>query len=436
MRAKASVVLIVAIIFPVISVVSLALRVPLARAVSLTLGADGAELAMDHVTVLYVSRPGGETTPILRVGDSVPGGTISEFGVPYQLIGGRVLFGADIIDAGQHESWDIFIASPGTHGGTQITRELEHTAVSPGCAPRFIEDPSPVASADGAIAFVAPVQSGGDAVFVSREGELRCAARTGDKTDGGHRIARFAFGSMQLGADGTTIVANAFVRGGRVSHAALWWHDDPLAIVEITPTRGISEIAVEGETAPGGNRYAVLGLPALATTRGEVVFADDGPGENSVYVSEHGRTRLVLERGAASPGGTIIYIGQGRPGIASDGTIALRGASRSREMILRLNQRGRIRVVATARETASAPGELASFGDPVAPIGAATIFPAMDSAGAEGIFFVDPHGAIHEVDSAPVHNAAFEIDAPARHFVASPTLSVAPDGSFCYLGGR
>lgn len=122
--------------------------------------------------------------------------------------------------------------------------------------------------------------------------------------------------------------------------------------------------------------------------------------------------------------------------MAPDGTIALRGASRSREMILRLNQHGRIRVVATARETASAPGELASFGDPVAAVGAATFFPALDSAGDQGVFFADRGGSIHEVDSAPLHNAAFEIDAPARHFVASPTLSVAPDGSFCYLGGR
>jgi hypothetical protein len=436
MRAKASVVLIAAIILPVISVIGLALRVPLARAVSLTLGADGAELAMDHVSVLYASRPGGGAIPILRVGDPVPGGRISEFGVPHQLSGGRVLFGADIIDARQHESWDIFIANPDAHGDIEVTRALEHAAVSPGCTPRFVEDPSPIANADGAMAFAAPVKPGVDAVFVYREGELRCVAHTGDKTDRGHQIARFSFGSLQLAADGATIVANAYLRGGGVSHAALWWHDDPLAIVEITPARTISEIAVEGEPAPGGNRYAVLSLPALAGAHGKVVFADDGPGENSVYVFEYGRTHLALERGSASPGGPIIYIGQGRPGIAPDGTIALRGASRSCEMILRLDHRGQIRVVATARETASAPGDLASFGDPVAPVGAATIFPALDSAGDQGVFFADPRGSIHEVDSAPLHDAAFEIAAPARHFVATPTLSVAADGSFCYLGGR
>lgn len=261
MRAKASAILFVAIIFSIISFAGL---VPRAQAVSLTLGAGGAELAMDHVAVLYASRPGGSAVPILRVGDPAPGGTISEFGVPYQLIGGRVLFGADIIDAAQHESWDIFVANPGAHGDIQVTRALEHAAVSPGCAPRFVEDPSPVANADGAIAFAAPVKPGPDAVFVYREGELRCVARTGDKTDRGHQIARFSFGSLQLAADGATIVANAYLRGGRVSHAALWWHDDPLAIVEIAPGRPISEIAVEGETAPGGKRYAVLGPPALA----------------------------------------------------------------------------------------------------------------------------------------------------------------------------
>lgn len=429
MRAKASAILVVAIIFSIISLTGPA------QAVSLTLGADGAELAMDHVAVLYASRPGGSAVPILRVGDSAPGGTISEFGAPYQLIGGRVLFGADVIDAAQHESWNIFVANPGAHGDIQVTRALEHAAISPGCAPRFVEDPSPVANADGAIAFAAPVKPGIDALFVYREGELRCVARTGDKTDRGHQIARFSFGSLQLAADGATIVANAYLHGDGVSHAALWWHDDPLAIVEIAPGRPISEIAVEGETAPGGKRYAVLGLPALAGANGEVVFADDGPGENSVYVFEHRRTRLALERGAASPGGPIIYIGQGRPGMAPDGSIALRGASRSREMILRLDQRGRIRIVATAHET-SAPGELTSFGDPVAAVGAATIFPALDSAGDQGVFFADPRGSIHEVDTAPLHDAAFEIDAPARHFVASPTLSVAPDGSFCYLGGR
>lgn len=432
MRAKAYSIL-VAIIF---SITGLGFHLTRARAVSLTFGADGAESAMDHVNVLYASAPGGGAVAMLRVGDSIPGGTISEFGAPYQLSGGRVLFGADIIDAAQHESWDIFIANPVAHGETQVTRALEHAAVSPGCAPSFIEDPSPVADDSGAIAFAAPVRSGGDAVFVYRAGELRCVARTGDKTDRGRQIAKFSFGSLQLAASGETIVANAFVRGGRAPHAALWWHDDPAAIVEITSARPISEIAVEGEVAPGGKRYAVLGPPALAGARGEIVFADDGPGENSVYIYEHGRTRLALERGSASPGGAIIYIGQGRPGIASDGTVALRGASRSREMIMRLDRRGRIRVAATARETASAPGELASLGDPAVPLGGATIFPALDSSGEQGIFFSDARGAIHEVDSAPVHDAAFEIGAPARHYVATPTLSVAPDGSFCYLGGR
>lgn len=416
-------------------------HVPRARAVSLTFGPGGAAVAMEHVSVLYAGRPGGAVVPIVRVGDRAPGGTISELGVPYQLSGGRVLFGATIIDSGQHESWDILIANPAAHGDTQITRALEHAAVAPGCAPHFVEDPSPVANKQGTIAFAAPAKSGGDAIFLYREGELRCSAHTGDTTDRGHQIAKFSFGSMALAPAGTTIIASAYLRGGpsRAARSALWWHDDPLAIVEIAPGRPIAEIAVEGEIAPGGKRYGVLGLPALAGARGAgaVVFADDGPGENAVYIFDHARARRALERGAATSAGAITFIGTGRPGLAPDGTIALRGASGPREIIMRLDRRGQVRIVATAIDSDPAPsGALASFGDPIAAVGPATIFPAMDSTGQQGIFLADPRGSVHQVDSAPLHDAAFEVDAPARHYVASSTLSTAADGGFCYLGGR
>ena len=227
---------------------------------------------------------------------------------------------------------------------------------------------------------------------------------------GGIGSQDFRSAACNSAADGATIVANAFVRGGRVSHAALWWHDDPLAIIEIAPGR----YRFPRSRSKARPRLAANATPCsvcpLWQGRAEKSFSPmTAPAKIRSTFSNIAERALCSSAAPQAPAARSSTSDRDGPGWRSDGTIALRGASRSREMILRLDQRGRIRVVATARETASAPGELGEFRRSCCRRSARRrSFPRMDSAGTRESFSWTRSGTIHEVDSAPVHDAAFE----------------------------
>ncbi len=419
--------------------------VPRADAISLRLGSDGAESAMDSVSMLYATRSNGTIEPVIGAGDEVPGGTITELGNPFEMPDGRVIFGARVESPQQNQSWDMFVADPDSPAPHQVSRVLNTAKSASDCAPVLKIDPTPVAEPSGAIAFTSFTSCGGDAVFVLDGGKLTRALYDGETTNRGHAISHIALGSLQMASD-RTLVVSAYLHAGAHSrsHRGLWWHNEPLSIVEVTPRGAVKEIAVEGQSAPGGGHYGVFGLPTVATgwTLGVretfVMFTDDMPhGGNSLFISESGRTRRELARGAETSEGDLTYIGPGRPAPADDGTVAMRVGSGQRSLIVRVDSHGNVKVLAkTSSEDSSALNAMHSFGDPVFVAGSRTIFPATDSADSQGIYAADGNGTVHEVDSGPLYDVGFGTDLPARHSVAGETLSVAPDGSFCYLGGK
>jgi hypothetical protein len=289
----------------------------------------GNSLQVDTPAALYASDAGGHLVKIVGRGARVPGGgTIADFGTPAIATDGSVYFGADVRSEGS-AAWRIFRADPNAAGGVRVTLVLRDSEKPTACRPLPKSDPQPVASADGSFVFIASNQLNRSALFRYANGRLDCPVRTGDRTAQGHAISSLGFGSAAAAEDGSVIFGGSIFGDRDAGERA--------AILLLGPRGLAQEIAVEGNPAEDGKRYGRgFGLPSISnSTGGDLVsFVNRGRDGSSLFVGSTMHPHRATTTGVRTAAGTLTYISPGRPSMAEDGAVAVRGASGDRTMIL------------------------------------------------------------------------------------------------------
>jgi hypothetical protein len=150
------------------------------------------------------------------------------------------------------------------------------------------------------IAFPAAILKGPvlGGIFVAGTRELRLLVGAGDPAPGGApngaMILRF---SERLALDEEDGIAfGAYVGGGGIAREA---------VLRIGPD-GLVALAIEGETAPGGGRYAGFGPWPTAGPAGMTAFVaalDSGPGPLAVFAGSVGHMERVATMGETLPSG-------------------------------------------------------------------------------------------------------------------------------------
>ena len=158
----------------------------------------------------------------------------------------------------------------------------------------------PALNNSGVIAFPAAILKGPvlGGIFVSGTRELRLLVGAGDpapgEAPGGAMILRF---SERLALDEEDGIAfGAYVGGGGIAREA---------VLRIGPD-GLVALAIEGETAPGGGRYAGFGPWPTAGPAGMTAFVaalDSGPGPLAVFAGSVGHMERVATMGETLPSG-------------------------------------------------------------------------------------------------------------------------------------
>ena len=413
---------------------ALILAAPLnAHAVSLSLNGTGASLQTDATQVVYASDSNGVSTLITGIGMPAPdGGTITDVGVPSMMPDGRVIFGAETQpkDPALKPRWNIYIGNADAVPSHRVIAALNPKATVGDCTPAFRGDPYPVADMDDNISFMSMVPHGRDALFFYSHGILSCLAKAGADTNEGHEMAVLSFGSPQMG-DGGQVVFNAFLDGDAKGSG----HRQALLIA--SPTRGVSELAVEGEYGPNHTLYQrPFGLPtALSSPVGTLVsFTAKTPSGAALFLYSGGSMTRILTTGTLTPLGPVSYLSPGRPGLMADGTTAVLAGCAHTPAIFRLSrqrldlriQRGQLTPFGT---------ELESLGDPVLTASGAMFVGATDSDDHEKLFVLSGDDAFFEVGE-PELIYRIAMGASKHHSIFTGTLTVNQHGDFAYLGGR
>ncbi|MBV9288132.1 MAG: hypothetical protein JO288_09950, partial [Hyphomicrobiales bacterium] len=173
----------------------------------------------------------------------------------------------------------------------------------------------PALNNSGVIAFPAAILKGPALGGISIAGArpLALAVRAGDKTPSGAMIQRV---SERITIDESDdITFGAFVGGNGSLRGA----------VLRAGANGLTEIAVEGEPAPGGGRYAGFAPWPTAGSDGDIAFIaalDDAPGPLAVFAGPVGELQRVAMVGEKLPQGGRI----GRFPLNAIASIAAHGA--------------------------------------------------------------------------------------------------------------
>lgn len=405
-----------------------------AYAVSLTLEGHGASLQMDDAQAVYASDENGVSTLITAAGMPAPagGGTITEVGVPSMMPDGRVIFGAESQpkDSNLKPKWNIYIGNPDAVPSHRLITALNPKALVGDCVPAFKGDPYPVADSDGNIAFMSLVPHGRDALFLYSHGVLTCLAKAGMKTNEGHEIAVLGFGSPQMGDTGE-VIFNAFL-GDSAQKAG---HRQSLLMV--SPSRGVTELAVEGAYGPNHTQYQrPFGLPAAVPgAQGTTIaFTAKTPSGGALFVYSGGTMSRVLPTGTLTPLGPVTYLSPGRPGLMADGTTAVLAGCARTPAVFRLRQQ-RLDLRIQRGQLTPFGTELESLGDPVLTAAGAMFLGATDTDQHEKLYVLSPDDAFSEVGEAElIYRIA--LAASKHHSIFTGTLTVNEHGDFAYLGGK
>src|SRR5229473_105035 len=236
-------------------------------------------------------------TKAAAVGDAVPGGgVLSEFArhpVPALNDAGKIAFGANV--AGAHATEGIFLAADD---------RLKAIALSGTDAPgvqngTFVEFDAPVLNNRDEIAFVGTVRRGRETLqvlYLYSGGVLRKLVAGGDPAPRGGSFDRF----------GLPVINNK----GVVAFVAHLGSGTSSEAVLVANASGMTQLAIVGESAPGGGRFAAFGPWPNFGPSASVAFVaaiDDGPGTLGIYVGTRGALRRVtmvgdrLANGGAVP---------------------------------------------------------------------------------------------------------------------------------------
>jgi hypothetical protein len=282
-------------------------------------------------------------TRILKVaalGDAAPGGgTLSEFAkhpLPALNDAGKVAFGAAI--AGGRASEGVFLASNGS---------LKTIALSGSDAPgilsgTFVEFDLPALNNLDDVVFLATVRRGRETLpvlYLWSNGRLRKLVGAGDLVPGGGTFAQFgvpAINNKGVVAFPATVERGKVLGGlflaGTVSPrllvgagemaptgAMLTRFSERISLSDAdnvafgahlgtgtraegvfvaNPVSGITQVAIVGDEAPGGGRFAGFGPWPTISADGAVAFIaglDDAPGPLGLYVAgENGLSRIAM----------------------------------------------------------------------------------------------------------------------------------------------
>jgi hypothetical protein len=318
---------------------------------------------VEIASALYVAGPGGAAMKIAQIGDSVAGGgVLSQIGRPAMGARGSVAFSAEV-QTRAGSQWEIFQVHPGA-AMIELRPLLAGSTASARCRPELKVDPEVSVSADGSIYFLASAAGGRSALFRLANGKLTCPVSAGDRTAQGHSITSIYFGTAQVASNGIAIFkARLMSAGGRCKCGAA-----REAVLLSAPGHGASEVALEGERAPGGGRYAGhFGAPAVAGSGSGVIvsFTDrDDRGKSALFLGPPRRLARTIVTGAATPAGKLTYLSDGAPGISDAGYVAIRFASGDRSGILSIRD-GEPAVAAREGDTAPGGWKIAGFDDPI-----------------------------------------------------------------------
>src|ERR1700730_13573230 len=291
-----------------------------------------------------------EITKAAAVGDAVPGGgVLSEFArhpLPALNDAGKIAFGASV--AGARAPEGIFLAAEG---------RLKVIALSGTDAPSvrngtFVEFDTPVLNNRDEIAFVGTVRRGRETLqvlYLYSGGVLRKLVAGGDPAPRGGRFDRFrlpvinnkgvvAFPAiLEQGA----VLGGIFVAGARelrllvgageigpggamlvrFSERAAIDDEDNVAFVAhlgsgtsseavlVANASGLTQLAIVGESAPGGGRFAAFGPWPNCGPNATVAFVaaiDAGPGSLGIYLGTPGAIHRVAMVGDHLANGGVI----------------------------------------------------------------------------------------------------------------------------------
>ena len=289
-------------------------------------------------------------TKAAAVGDAVPGGgVLSEFArhpLPALNDAGKVAFGANV--AGARTTEGIFLAA---------NNRLKAIALSGTDAPgvrngTFVEFDAPVLNNRDEIAFVGTVRRGREtlqALYLYSGGVLRKLVAGGDPAPRGGTFDRFGLpainnkgvvafpaivehgsilgGIFAVGASELHLLVGAGEIGpggemlARFSERAAIDDEDNVAFVAhlgsnaaseallIASPSGLTQLAIVGESAPGGGRFSAFGpWPNFGRTAtiAFVAAVDDGPGPLGIYIGNPGAIRRVAMVGDRLANGGVL----------------------------------------------------------------------------------------------------------------------------------
>jgi hypothetical protein len=289
-------------------------------------------------------------TKVAAVGDAVPGGgVLSEFArhpLPSLNDAGKVAFGATV--AGARATEGIFLAAD---------NRVKAIALSGADAPgvqngTFVEFDAPALNNRDEIAFVGTVRRGRETLqvlYLYSGGVLRKLVAGGDAAPRGGSFDRFGLpainnkgmvvfpaivehgailgGIFTVGSSELHLLVGAgeIGPGGamlvRFSERAAIDDEDDVAFVAhlgqgasseallIANASGLTQLAIVGESAPGGGRFSAFGpWPNFgpSATVAFVAAVDDGPGPLGIYIGNPGAIRRVAMVGDRLVNGGII----------------------------------------------------------------------------------------------------------------------------------
>ncbi|HUA35956.1 MAG TPA: hypothetical protein VMA09_20260 [Candidatus Binataceae bacterium] len=399
-----------------------------ASAVSFKLGGlNEVGVGQDLTSVLYASSPSGSAIPVAKLGQRAPGGgVISDLGVPVISNDGLIVFGAEVTRPHEKPQWKIMRADLEAPAGKRLAFAIDAAAQSPGCTPKFILDPYPVAGDAGKIAFIAPDVSGKDTLFRYSDGELTCQTRIGTPTVEGDSIREFRFGSAMMTASGEI----AFM--GHIDSGFFDPAQRRLALMVTDETGAIHEVASEGDRTPDGGYYtADFSIPAVASTPGGpiVAFSAHTTNGDSLYLWQNGNVTQLIGTGAHTPFGRLTYISSGRPGLTSDGVVAAAGVTNGKRTLFLIHG-GRTSLVLREGHGTGFGTRIEYLGDPGLTTTGQVMVGVTDDEGSN-VFYVADAGRRHPVSFT---TAALSYGFMTPMFGGS--LAVTEDGDFTFLGGR
>jgi hypothetical protein len=379
----------------------------------LTPGENG--IVLETPSALYVISAGGSRTRVLQLGATVPsGGTVSEIGVPAFLHDGSMIFAVQVRTNDKVE-WRILRADTKQPNVVKIRPAMATSAASSDCRPVLKTDLHIVTDEDAAFAFVADREGGGSALFRYSSGRLTCEVRTGDRTAEGNLIASLGFGSAMMSQDATVVLQTKLARDEAASANRPTRNAIVLTRRDVPPR----EIAVQGNRTRDGAIYgAHFGLPAISAVAGGdaiVAFTNQTNRGTALFLGPTSAPVRTFSVGSKVDRRAITYLSDGRPALASEGSVAMMAAARNQRLILVIRD-GEPSVAARDGQVISNENRLTGIGDPVAMGSGGISIEGMNPSGHDCLVFVpaEANGAKAEPNAQEIFPSSAAIDRQGR----------------------